>query len=43
MGPIALGATDALATDGEQIQYEEGEGPCLDATMDEGSPPRTWQ
>jgi len=43
MRPIALGATDALATDCEQIQYEEGEGPCLDATMDEGSPPRTWQ
>jgi hypothetical protein len=42
-GPDAPGATNALATDGHQIQYEEGEGPCLDAAMDEGSPARTWQ
>jgi hypothetical protein len=34
-GPVTLGATDALADEGDQIQYEEGEGPCLDAAMEE--------
>lgn len=34
-GPITFGATDALAEEGDQIQYEEGEGPCLDAAMEE--------
>jgi transcriptional regulator with GAF, ATPase, and Fis domain len=34
-GPITFGATNALADEGDQIQYEEGEGPCLDAAMDE--------
>jgi hypothetical protein len=29
------GATGALAVDGDQIQYEEREGPCLDAAMTE--------
>jgi transcriptional regulator with GAF, ATPase, and Fis domain len=34
-GPVTFGATDALAEEGDQIQYEEGEGPCLDAAMEE--------
>jgi len=34
-GPVTFGATDALADEGDQIQYEEGEGPCLDAAMEE--------
>jgi GAF domain-containing protein len=34
-GPVTYGATDALADEGDQLQYEEGEGPCLDASMEE--------
>ena len=34
-GPRTYGASDALADDGDQIQYEEGEGPCMDAAMEE--------
>ena len=34
-GPVTLGATHALADEGDQIQYEESEGPCLDAAMEE--------
>jgi transcriptional regulator with GAF, ATPase, and Fis domain len=34
-GPVTFGATDALAEEGDQIQYEEGEGPCVDAAMEE--------
>lgn len=34
-GPVTFGATDALADEGDQIQYEEGEGPCMDAAMAE--------
>jgi len=34
-GPVTRGATDQLARDGDQIQYEEAEGPCLDAAMHE--------
>jgi GAF domain-containing protein len=34
-GPVTFGATDALADEGDQIQYAEGEGPCLDAAMEE--------
>ncbi|MDQ1627905.1 MAG: hypothetical protein QOI54_1649 [Actinomycetota bacterium] len=34
-GPVTHGATDELADRGDQIQYEEGEGPCLDAAMEE--------
>src|SRR3954467_1833478 len=34
-GPVTFGATDPLADEGDQIQYEEGEGPCLDAAMAE--------
>lgn len=30
---VTRGATDRLALDGDQIQYEEGEGPCLDAAL----------
>jgi transcriptional regulator with GAF, ATPase, and Fis domain len=33
--PITHGSTGALASDGDQIQYDEGEGPCLDAAMHE--------
>lgn len=36
-GPLTFAATDALAGQGDQIQYEEGEGPCLDAALHE-----TW-
>jgi GAF domain-containing protein len=34
-GPVTFGATNALADEGDQIQYEEREGPCLDAAMEE--------
>ena len=34
-GPVTRGSTHDLATMGDQIQYDEGEGPCLDAAMDE--------
>jgi GAF domain-containing protein len=34
-GPVTRASTAPLATDGDQIQYDEGEGPCLDATMQE--------
>jgi len=34
-GPLTRGATDELAVDGDKIQYEEQEGPCLDATLTE--------
>jgi GAF domain-containing protein len=34
-GPVTRGATSALALAGDQIQYEENEGPCLDAAMEE--------
>ena len=30
---LTLGATDELAVRGDQIQYDEGEGPCVDAAM----------
>jgi GAF domain-containing protein len=32
-GPVTRAATDQLSLDGDQIQYDEGEGPCLDAAM----------
>jgi transcriptional regulator with GAF, ATPase, and Fis domain len=35
--PVTFGATDTLAFDGDQIQYDEGEGPCMDAALQE-----TW-
>jgi transcriptional regulator with GAF, ATPase, and Fis domain len=31
--PVTVGATGELAMKGDSIQYDEGEGPCLDATM----------
>ena len=31
--PLTVGATGDLALKGDRIQYDEGEGPCLDATM----------
>src|SRR3954470_12360895 len=34
-GAVTRAATDQLARDGDQIQYEEHEGPCLDAAMQE--------
>ena len=34
-GPVTRAATSQLSHDGDQIQYEEGEGPCLDAAMHE--------
>jgi hypothetical protein len=34
-GPVSHGVTDELARRGDVIQYEEGEGPCLDAAMQE--------
>jgi transcriptional regulator with GAF, ATPase, and Fis domain len=34
-GPVTRAATDQLSRDGDQIQYDEGEGPCLDAAMEE--------
>ncbi len=36
-GPLTFAATDALSDQGDQIQYDEGEGPCLDAALQE-----TW-
>ena len=36
-GPATFGATDAIAFDGDQIQYDEREGPCMDAALQE-----TW-
>lgn len=33
--PVSHGVTDPLAGRGDAIQYEEGEGPCLDAAMRE--------
>ncbi|MDQ1617885.1 MAG: hypothetical protein QOE19_454 [Actinomycetota bacterium] len=33
--PVTRGATAALALAADQIQYEEGEGPCLDAALQE--------
>lgn len=32
-GPVSRGITDSLAERGDIIQYEEDEGPCLDAAM----------
>jgi transcriptional regulator with GAF, ATPase, and Fis domain len=32
-GPVTRGATNSLAYEGDAIQYDEGEGPCLDAAM----------
>ncbi|HTE74376.1 MAG TPA: GAF and ANTAR domain-containing protein [Actinomycetes bacterium] len=34
-GPTTRAATDRVARDGDQIQYDLGEGPCLDAAMHE--------
>jgi GAF domain-containing protein len=34
-GPVSHGVTDELAGRGDAIQYEEDEGPCLDAAMRE--------
>jgi transcriptional regulator with GAF, ATPase, and Fis domain len=34
-GPVTYAATGPLADQGDQIQYEEMEGPCLDAAMQE--------
>lgn len=34
-GPYTRGETDELAKEGDRIQYEENEGPCLDAAMNE--------
>lgn len=34
-GPVTHAATSALAAQGDQIQYDENEGPCLDAAMEE--------
>jgi transcriptional regulator with GAF, ATPase, and Fis domain len=34
-GPVTRAATDPVASAGDQIQYDEGEGPCLDAAMHE--------
>lgn len=34
-GPRTAAATDELAMAGDRIQYSEGEGPCLDAAMEE--------
>ncbi|MDQ1584678.1 MAG: hypothetical protein QOH80_43 [Actinomycetota bacterium] len=34
-GPVTHAATSPLADLGDQIQYAENEGPCLDAAMDE--------
>lgn len=33
--PVTRAATSPLATRGDQLQYDEGEGPCLDAAMHE--------
>lgn len=35
-GPVTGAATDRVACDGDLIQYEENEGPCLDAAMELG-------
>jgi transcriptional regulator with GAF, ATPase, and Fis domain len=35
--PVTFGATDAIAFVGDRIQYDEGEGPCMDAALQE-----TW-
>jgi GAF domain-containing protein len=32
-GPVTFGATDVLADEGDQIQYDEAEGPCMDAAL----------
>ena len=32
-GPVTHAATSEVARDGDQIQYDEGEGPCLDAAF----------
>lgn len=34
-GPVTRAATAELATRGDDVQYEENEGPCLDAAMEE--------
>jgi GAF domain-containing protein len=34
-GPVTRAATSPLAMQGDQRQYDEGEGPCLDAAMHE--------
>jgi GAF domain-containing protein len=34
-GPVTRAATSPLAMQGDQLQYDEGEGPCLDAAMHE--------
>ncbi len=34
-GPVTHAATGPLAHEGDQIQYQEKEGPCLDAAMQE--------
>jgi GAF domain-containing protein len=34
-GPVTYAATGQLAHDGDRIQYQENEGPCLDAAMQE--------
>ena len=34
-GPVTHAATDQVARNGDQIQYDEGEGPCLDAALKE--------
>lgn len=34
-GPVSHGVTAPLAERGDRIQYEENEGPCLDAAMNE--------
>src|SRR5689334_17907369 len=33
--PVTRAATSPLASRGDQLQYDEGEGPCLDAAMHE--------
>jgi GAF domain-containing protein len=34
-GPVTRASTSPLASQGDQFQYDEGEGPCLDAAMHE--------
>jgi GAF domain-containing protein len=34
-GPRTHAATSQLSLEGDQVQYDEGEGPCLDAAMNE--------
>ncbi|MGI8577666.1 MAG: GAF and ANTAR domain-containing protein [Nocardioidaceae bacterium] len=36
-GPVTVAATDAMASAGDDIQYAEHEGPCLDAAIQERS------